>query len=195
MSGLLTGPVPRRASAAPHGAAAAAGPPTTATTARESVLARSLAQVAAASPAAMIAAAFSLSAGIVHLGYTQDHWWLWWVYGIFFLGSGLLQTGLAVALMAGRVGTWIASAAIVGNLATICLYVISRTPYGAPMGPMRGHAELPGLVDMGTTIGELITVIALLTFLPRRAVRWVTTLLLVVGAALWALRLTEQLTY
>jgi hypothetical protein len=185
MSGLLTSPAARRPAASPAAAAAAhhaGGAP-----------AGVAARLAALSPAASVAAAFSLSAGLVHLGYTSDHWWLWWVYGIFFLGSGVLQTGLAVALVAGRVGTWIASAAIVGNLATICLYVISRTPYGAPIGPMRGHAELPGLVDMGTTIGEFITVIALLAFLPRRAVHWVTTFLLLAGAGLWALRLTDQL--
>jgi hypothetical protein len=60
---------------------------------------------------------------------------------------------------------------------------------------MRGHAELPRLADMATTLGELVTVILLLAFLPRRATRWMTTLLLLVGAALWWLRLTGRLAY
>ena len=60
---------------------------------------------------------------------------------------------------------------------------------------MRGHAELPGVVDMATTLGELVTVIALLSFLPARGRRWTTTLLLLAGAHLWWLRLTDRLAY
>ncbi|HWT22102.1 MAG TPA: hypothetical protein VN213_01225 [Solirubrobacteraceae bacterium] len=164
---------------------------------RESVTARGAAapRAGALSTAALVAAAFSLSAGLVHFVYAPEHWWLWVPYGLFFLGAGLGQTALAVLLVARRVGAWIASLAIAGNLGIIVLYAISRTPYGAPVGPMRGHAELPRLADMGTTAGELVTVIALLAFLPRRAARWASTLLLLAGAALWWLRLTDRLVY
>ena len=48
---------------------------------------------------------------------------------------------------------------------------------------------------MATTMGELVTVIALLALLPRRAVGWVTSFLLCVGVGLWLLRLTGQLVY
>jgi hypothetical protein len=174
-----------RGAAAPRVAAAPRGIPAAAAAPRGAAL----------STAGLVAAAFSLSAGLVHFVYTPEHWWLWLPYGLFFLGAGLGQTALAVLLVARRVGPWIASLGVAGNLGIIVLYVISRTPYGPPVGPMRGHSELPRLTDMATTLGELVTVIALLAFLPRRAARWTTTLLLLAGAALWWLRLTGRLAY
>jgi hypothetical protein len=151
--------------------------------------------LAGLSTPARIAAAFSLSAGLVHLVYVPDHWWLWVPYGVFFLAAGLGQILLAALLALHRVGAWIAGAGIAMNLGIVVVYVISRTPYGALIGPMRGHAELPGTVDMATTVGELVTVIALLMFLPRRVARLTTTVLLLAGAGLWALRLTGRLAY
>jgi hypothetical protein len=151
--------------------------------------------VAGGPAAAVTAAVLSLSAGLVHFVYVPDHWWIWVPYGLFFLGAGILQTGLAATLVLRRVGPWIAAAGIAMNLGIICTYVVSRTQYGAPIGPMRGHAELPGTVDMATTVGEFVTVVALLAFLPRRAARVVTTVLLLAGAWLWWLRVTHRLAY
>ena len=151
--------------------------------------------IAGLSAAALVAAVFSLSAGLVHFVYVPDHWWIWVPYGLFFLGAGVLQTALAALLVARRVGPWIASAGIAMNLGIVCIYAVSRTQYGAPIGPMRGHAELPGVVDMATTMGELVTVFALLSFLPRRAGRWATTILCLAGAYLWWLRITNRLAY
>src|SRR5215210_1403179 len=93
------------------------------------------------SMAAATAATFSLSAGLVHFVYVPDHWWVWVPYGLFFVGVGLAQTALAALLVARRVGPWIATGAIAMNLVIVCLYAVSRTQYGAPIGPMRGHAE------------------------------------------------------
>ena len=145
--------------------------------------------------AAATAATFSLSAGLVHFVYVPDHWWIWVPYGLFFLGTGL-------AADAARRPPRDAPGGAVDRLrrhrhepGIICIYAISRTQYGAIIGPMRGHAELPGVVDMATTAGELVTVIALLSFLPARVRRWTTTVLLVAGAGLWWLRLTGRLAY
>src|SRR3954465_15063081 len=121
--------------------------------------ARSGAAIAGLSVPAIVAATFSLSAGGVHFVYVPDHMWIWVPYGLFFLGAGILQTLLAVLLVARRVGPWIAAGGIAMNLGIIALYAISRTPYGAVIGPMRGHAELPGTVDMATTVGEFVTVV------------------------------------
>jgi hypothetical protein len=156
---------------------------------------RAATRTAALPVARVVAAAFSLSAGLVHLVYTPDHWWVWWGYGLFFLAAGLLQTALGALLLARRPPVAVTLAAIAGNAGIVVVYAISRTPYGALLGPMRGHSELPGLVDMATTMGELVTVVALLSLLSRRAVGRVTTLLLLVGAGLWLLRLTGQLVY
>src|SRR3954452_19960347 len=72
--------------------------------------------IAGLSAPALAAAVFSLSAGLVHFVYVPDHWWIWVPYGLFFLGSGLLQTMLAGLLVAKKVGPWIATAAIGMNL-------------------------------------------------------------------------------
>lgn len=156
---------------------------------------RGTAGLAGLSPSALTAAVFSLSAGLVHFVYVPDHMWIWVPYGLFFLGAGILQSALATLLVSRRVGPWIAAAGIAMNLGIIAIYAVSRTPYGALIGPMRGHAELPGVVDMATTAGEFVTVVALLSFLPRRVRGWATTLLLLAGAYLWWLRLTDRLAY
>src|SRR5689334_20953402 len=72
--------------------------------------------IAGLSTAALVAAVFSLSAGLVHFVYVTDHWWIWVPYGLFFLGTGLAQTTLAALLVARRVGPWIATGAIAMNL-------------------------------------------------------------------------------
>jgi hypothetical protein len=164
-------------------------------TARSGAARRPRGTVAGLSVAALTAAVFSLSAGLVHFVYVPDHWWIWVPYGVAFLTAGLLQTALAALLVARRVGPVIALGGIAMNLVIIGVYAVSRTQYGAPFGPMRGHAELPGVVDMATTLGEFVTVIALLAFLPRRVRGWATTLLLLAGAYLWWLRLTNRLAY
>jgi hypothetical protein len=48
---------------------------------------------------------------------------------------------------------------------------------------------------MATTAGEFVTVVALLSFLPRQGRRWATTLFLMAGAYLWWLRVTHRLAY
>src|SRR3954469_9561784 len=108
------------------------------------------------STAVLTAAALSVSAGGVHLVYAPDHWWLWWAYGLFFLGSGVLQVALGGLLLYRRPAPLVTLAAIAGNVGIVAVYAISRTPHGALIGPMRGHAELPGVVDMATTLGEVV---------------------------------------
>jgi hypothetical protein len=152
-------------------------------------------RIVAANSAAATAAAFSLSAGLVHFGYVQDHWWVWPLYGMFFLAAGLGQALLAGLLATGHRAPWVLLTGIAGNLFIVVTYAISRTQYGAFIGPMRGHAELPGVIDMATTIGEVITIILLITLLPKKIAGHVTTFLLLVGVTLWVLRFTNQFAY
>jgi hypothetical protein len=154
---------------------------------------RSRSRSAATSLAALTAASFSLSAGLVHLAYTRTHWLIWLPYGLFFLGTGVAQMLLAGVLAVRRPPAWLTLGGIAMNLGIIGMYVVSRTAYGAPIGPMRGHAELPTPVDMATTAGEFVTVVALLMLLPQRIARHTTTLLLLAGAGLWYLRVSGKL--
>jgi hypothetical protein len=140
----------------------------------------------ASSPMAF-AAALSLSAGLVHLGGTASHFAQWWAYGAFFLVAGVLQVALAGLLM-WRPRPWLAAVAIPGNVALVGMYVYTRTN-GPPLGPHAGRFEEPELLGMTTVAAELGVVVLLLLLLGERTRRAVTSGLLLVGLAAWALRL------
>jgi hypothetical protein len=137
------------------------------------------------------AAALSLSAGLVHLGGTASHFAEWWAYGVFFLVAGVLQAALAV-LLVWRPHPWLAAVAIPGNLALVGMYVYTRTN-GPPLGPHVGRLEDPELLGMATVAAELGVVALLLLLLGERTRHAVTSGLLLVGLAAWALRLSGVL--
>jgi hypothetical protein len=141
--------------------------------------------------AAGSAAALSLAAAWVHLAYMSSHFREWWAYGAFFLAVGAGQALLALALIR-RPAPTIVLAGIAGNVAIIGMYVLSRTA-GVPLGPHAHVAERAGAVDVGTTAAEVALVGVLLVVLEPAGRRRVANVLLVIGIALWALRLTGLL--
>ena len=78
---------------------------------------------------------------------------------------------------------------IFGNLGVVVLYLVSRTS-GVPFGPHAGRAEEAGVLDMSTTAVELAAVVFLLSLLGGRERGLAINAVLVVGVAVWALRLT-----
>jgi hypothetical protein len=141
--------------------------------------------------AARAAALLSLAAAYVHLAYTESHWRLWWAYGAFFLATGVGQA-VFVPLVLYRPRRWMALVAIAGNVAIVGMYVLSRTA-GPPLGPHAHVAETAGPIDLATTAAEITLVGVLLTMLGRATRRRILDLLLAMGVALWALRLTGRL--
>ncbi len=144
------------------------------------------------------AAALSLVAALVHLWATPGHLEEWWGYGAFMLGAALAQGAFVAALFSFRPESGLAQrfyvAAIAGNLAIVLLYLATRT-VGIPFfGPHAGEVESPGLLDMSSTVAEMRVIIALVTLLGGRLRGGIVTVLLVVGAGIWALRLTGLLT-
>jgi hypothetical protein len=137
------------------------------------------------------AAALSLSAGLVHLGGIASHFREWWAYGLFFAVAGVLQAALAVLLLR-RPRPWLALVAIPGNLAIVGMYVLTRTN-GPPFGPHAGRPEDPELLGMATCAAELAVVVLLLRLLGERVGRAVTTGILLLGLAAWALRIEGTL--
>jgi hypothetical protein len=134
-----------------------------------------------------IAAALSLAAAWVHLAYVASHLRQWWAYGAFFIAAGIGQA-LYAPLVLRRPGPAVAAVGIVGNLAIVAMYVVSRTA-GPPLGP---HAHVPepaGTIDLATTASEIALVGVLLTLLSVRQRRLAANVLLAAGALLWALRL------
>jgi len=142
------------------------------------------------SAAALTAAVLSLVAGWIHFAYVSSHWRDWWAYGAFFLASAVFQALFAPAILKWpNRGT--ALAGIAGNLAIIGMYVMSRT-HGIPMGPHIGVVEKAAAIDLSCAAGEIVLVGILLGMVGTTSRRLIIDLLLVVGVALWVLRLTNN---
>jgi hypothetical protein len=142
-------------------------------------------------PALLVSAGLSLVAGYVHLAFLQSHWQEWWAYGAFFLAAGVGQALYAPLLLRFR-WTWLLLVGIAGNVAIVGMYLLSRTA-GPPLGPHARAIEPAGVADLATAACEVVLVGILIGLLGRRARTWIINVLLMAGAALWALRLTGHL--
>jgi hypothetical protein len=160
-------------------AAPAAGPPSVA--AEATLSARTFRAVAILS---------GVAAGI-HLGVAPEHFGEWWGYGAFFVLAAVGECAL-VALLALRPRAWVIQAGIWASLATILMYLLSRTA-GIPLGPATGvvePVELPGLL---ATAAEAVLVIVLCGLRAGRERRYTLNALGLVGGALWIAALTGAL--
>lgn len=132
--------------------------------------------------------ALLMVAGLVHLWMMPGHFGDWWAYGTFYLGAALMQGLFAVALLrwpAQRLaflGVWI-------NLGIVLVYMLSRTS-GIPFGPHAGVAEAAGALDMVATASEVGVIVLLVSLLSGGYRKFTVNALLVLGLALWALRLS-----
>jgi len=136
-------------------------------------------------------AALSLFAGYIHVVYVDSHLQEWWGYGAFFIAAANLQV-LFAALLVRWPRPWLPFAGIAGNLAIICVYVVTRTS-GIPLGPHRRVVEDATATDWSTTAAQVAIVIALLSMLDGRPRRWIINGLLVLGVLAWVLRLSGNL--
>ena len=101
-----------------------------------------------------VAAAFSLSAALIHLWVIPEHFEEWWGYGTFFLISAAAQGAYAAALL-----RWprrpLLLLGVGGNVSIIVLYLLTRT-VGIPLfGPEAGEVEGVGFADVCATTSEL----------------------------------------
>ena len=137
--------------------------------------------------AAVGAAGLSLVAVLIHLWVAPGYAWIWWGYGAFFLATAFAQGLIGISVL-----RWpsapVAAAGIFANLAVVLLYVYTRTS-GVPYGPHAGKAEDAGLLDMTATVAEMGLVVVLVTLLDGAYRRAAINGLLLIGAAVWALRL------
>lgn len=145
----------------------------------------------AVAPAVYAAAALSLVAALVHLWVVPGHLEVWWGYGAFFLAAASAQGLFAVALLRWP-GLALPFAGILGNLAVVALYIVTRTS-GVPFGPHATRAEEAGVLDMTVTLVELATVVFLLSLLGGRARGMALNAVLLAGVGIWVLRLTGYL--
>jgi hypothetical protein len=136
-------------------------------------------------------AILSGAAAGIHLGVAPQHFGEWWGYGTFFVLAALGECAL-VALLALRPRAWVVQAGIWATLATMLMYLLSRTS-GIPLGPATGVVEPVELPGLAATAAEAALVIVLCGLLAGRERRYTLNALGLVGAALWLAALTGAL--
>jgi hypothetical protein len=131
-----------------------------------------------------------VAAGI-HLGVAPQHFAEWWGYGAFFVLAAVGE-GALVALLALRPRAWVVQAGIWASLATMLMYLVSRTS-GIPLGPETGVVEPVELSGLAATAAEGALVVVLCGLLDGRQRRFTLNALGLVGIALWIAALTGAL--
>lgn len=114
-----------------------------------------------------LGAMLSLVAALMHALAAPDHFAEWWGYGAFMTAAVVTQAGFAAALLwasSQRALEWIAASGIIGNVAIMALYIVTRT-LGTPLGPGAGEVEPVGEmggIDVISTLAEIALVVALI---------------------------------
>ena len=116
------------------------------------------------------AGACSLGAGALHAIVAPAHLDEWWGYGLFFLGAAAAQILFGLALLTDAINTkdfgvgaalarrWLLVGGILGNVAILVLYIVTRT-VGIPwFGPEAGEVESVGIIDVLAGILEIAVV-------------------------------------
>lgn len=158
----------------------------------------------------------SVLAGAIHLAVAPEHFAEWWLYGAFFVATGVFQLAYSTTVLT-RPTPLVALTGILVNLGIVLTWVLSRTT-GLPVTPPEGGGahdgdhvagpvvpegahpveaghgvEAVGAADLVATGAELVVVCLLVTMLPPRVRRATVNVMLVTGVGLWALRLTGVL--
>ncbi|HET6175145.1 MAG TPA: hypothetical protein VFD90_21255 [Gaiellales bacterium] len=136
-------------------------------------------------------AILSGAAAGIHLGVAPEHFAEWWGYGTFFVLAAVGECAL-VALLALRPRAWVVQAGIWASLATMLMYLISRTS-GIPLGPASGVVEPIELPGLAATAAEGALVVVLCGLLGGRERRHTLNALGLVGGALWIAALAGAL--
>ena len=124
-----------------------------------------------------LAGLLSITAAFIHSYVIPEHLSEWWGYGVFFIGTTVLQGlyGIAILLQPWRYekdGTPLISNAsyekplyllgIIGNIAIMILYVITRT-LGIPLfGPDAGEVERVTIAGLLSKVTEALMIACLI---------------------------------
>src|SRR4051794_27985651 len=98
------------------------------------------------------AAVLSLEAAVIHVRVAPEHFAEWWGYGAFFVLAAAAELAF-VCVLAWRPSGWLVQAGIWGSLATMLMYLISRTG-GIPLGPDAGAVESVDGLGVAATVAE-----------------------------------------
>jgi hypothetical protein len=105
-------------------------------------------------PNAVLYAALSLLAALIHLRVMPEHFEEWWGYGTFFLVCTVAQ-GLYVPILLRWPGRPILLLGVAGNLAVVILWLMTRTAGITLIGPHAGDVEAAGALDLTCTLSEV----------------------------------------
>ena len=110
-------------------------------------------------------ALFSAGAAGIHFAVTEVHFEEYWLFGAFFLALGWFQTLWAILVVASphRLVFLIGALA---NGATVALWTVTRTT-GIPIGPNAGMPEAAEMVDVLSTVFEILVVLGCVLLLTR----------------------------
>lgn len=128
-------------------------------------------------------AGLSIFAGLIHGVVTPEHFEEWWGYGAFFLVAALAQvfygmlllmlpwaydeTGAALGAEADRRTTTFCVVGILGNVAIVALWIVTRT-IGIPIfGPAAGEVEPVTTISIVSKLIEVALVACLFLIIRR----------------------------
>jgi hypothetical protein len=133
----------------------------------------------------MLVAALAFVGALIHVGAAVDHWEEYHLYTLVFCGLAALQTCWAVLILRGASQRVLVLGCVL-QLGIVGLWAVSRT-VGVPLAPTAWAPEEIGIADLIETIGELATVLAVLSVLlaegsntARLARRWMPSVVLFV---------------
>ena len=150
---------------------------------------------ASASPvggtAFVLTGAMAVVAAGVHMLVTPEHLAAWWGYGVFFIVIANLEIAI-VGLLVIRPSTWAIQLGIWTTLATLLMYLVSRTA-GIPLGPDAGMVEELDVLGVVATVAEAGLLVLLCGMLADRVRSRTLTALALIGVLLWVAALTGAL--
>jgi hypothetical protein len=110
-------------------------------------------------------ALLSLAAAGIHFAVMGEHFQEYVVFGVFFSLVAWFQALWALGVVVAPT-RWTLAAGLVANAAIACVWLVSRTA-GVPIGPEPGIAEPAGLLDVLSTVLELLIVVVCAALLFR----------------------------
>jgi hypothetical protein len=139
-----------------------------------------------------LAGALSLLAAAIHVRVAPEHFAEWQGYGAFFVACALAEAGYLWLLVRYPRG-WVLQVGIWGSVATMLMYLVSRTA-GIPLGPGAGTVEAVDGLGVTATAAEAALTLLVCSLLRGDARRRTLNAFAVLGVALWVAALTGALT-
>lgn len=120
----------------------------------------------AAEDLAYVAALLVLVSSLIHSAQIVPHFEQYWLYGAFFAVAATWQAIWAARIFGDPLNRRVLVTGIVGNVALIVVWAISRTA-GVPIGPQGWHPEALSAVDVLSKLDELAAVVLMALVLAR----------------------------